>query len=108
MRRIASAVPGFGISEITLIGSLPNAERAPLHCQLRVVVMTVPGVGSPPPVGSAATTPVCALSAFADPLAFEPVTRTRIVRPTSAEPSAYVVPVAPDTSAQFAPATSQR
>jgi hypothetical protein len=46
--------------------------------------------------------------AFAEPAAFDAVTTTRIVEPTSAGPSVYVVPVAANTFAQFAPDASQR
>ena len=43
-----------------------------------------------------------------DPFAFVAVTTTRIVFPTSAATSVYVLAVAPLIAAQFAPALSQR
>ena len=58
--------------------------------------------------GSAATTAVWSDVACALPAPLVAVTRTRIVRPTSAGVSVYVVPVSPGMSAQFEPAASQR
>jgi hypothetical protein len=57
--------------------------------------------------GAACTTAVAADVAFADPAEFVAVTTTRIVKPMSAGPSVYVVPVAANTFAQFAPVESQ-
>src|SRR5438034_10378841 len=57
----------------------------------------------PPP-----TTAVWADVADVEPAEFVAVTTTRIVEPTSAETSAYVVAVAPPMSAQLAPPESQR
>src|SRR4051794_24263148 len=58
--------------------------------------------------GAAATVPLCALVALALPPTLAPVTTTRTVLPTSAPTRAYVDPVAPAMSTQFAPALSQR
>jgi hypothetical protein len=57
---------------------------------------------------AAATTPVAAEEADDEPALFEAVTTTRIVEPTSADTSVYVLPVAPAMSTQLAPAESQR
>ena len=56
---------------------------------------------------AATTTAVCADSAELEPLAFDAVTRTRNVRPTSAPTTTYDDPVAP-TLTQPAPPPSQR
>jgi hypothetical protein len=57
---------------------------------------------------AAVTTPVAAEEADDEPALFEPVTTTRIVEPTSADTSVYVLPVAPAMSTQLAPPESQR
>jgi hypothetical protein len=43
-----------------------------------------------------------------EPTEFEPVTTTRMVKPTSAAVRTYLSAVAPAISAQLAPAASQR
>ena len=59
--------------------------------------------------GSSATTAVTAEAAAGEPPAsLVATTRTRMREPTSAPVSGYVAPVAPGTSAQAAPAASQR
>jgi hypothetical protein len=58
--------------------------------------------------GMAATTAVCTDVAPAAPPAFDAVTTTRIVEPTSAAESTYVCPVIGTTSVQCAPVPSQR
>jgi hypothetical protein len=58
--------------------------------------------------GAGATTAVAALVANAEPDAFDAVTVTRIVLPTSAAPSVYCWVVLPETGAQFAPDVSHR
>jgi hypothetical protein len=52
------------------------------------------------------TTAVALEAAVADPSAFVAVTRTRIRRPTSADPSTYLDVVAPPTDAQSDPSGS--
>jgi hypothetical protein len=61
------------------------------------------------PVGDGApTTAVGADEAVAEPAELLAATDTRIVDATSADTRRYVVPVAPATGAQEAPAESQR
>jgi len=59
-------------------------------------------------VGFAATTPVAAEAAEAEPALFDAVTTVRSVEPTSVLVTAYVLPVAPAMSAQLLPVLSQR
>ena len=58
--------------------------------------------------GTGATTGVALLVAEAEPPAFDAVTTTRSVFPTSAEARAYCEEAAPEIEAQLAPAESQR
>jgi hypothetical protein len=58
--------------------------------------------------GAAATTGVAPDVAVLDPAAFEAITATRKVAPTSEPATTYVVPVAPGTSVQAAPVELQR
>ena len=59
-------------------------------------------------LAAADTTPVCAETAEPEPAELLAVTAARSVDPTSAAASAYVCPVAPAISAQFAPPLSHR
>ena len=54
------------------------------------------------------TVAVATEDALADPPAFDAVTKTRTVEPTSVLVSTYVVPVAPESASQSAPVSSQR
>src|SRR5919204_4010672 len=84
--------------------------------QIPVEAVSVPASsGGPPTVGASvsdgatgATTAVRALVAGVLPAAFDAVTTTRNVDPTSPDTSWYVEPVAPATFEQYAPAESQR
>jgi hypothetical protein len=68
----------------------------------------LPAPPEPPPV-AACTTAVCGDSTVApSPLVLDASSRTRIVDPTSAAPSVYEEPVAPEISEQPAPVAFQR
>ena len=58
--------------------------------------------------GAGATTEVGVEVALCEPFLFDAVTATRIVEPTSAFPSLYVVEVAPATRLHAFPVRSQR
>src|SRR2546428_13290154 len=75
--------------------------------------MTIVGRWLPvPPLGGGVvadlTTALLSEVAFVDPARFVAVTTTRSVWSTSMPRTPYVLPVAPATSVQFAPAVSQR
>jgi hypothetical protein len=63
--------------------------------------------GQPVAVAGDGTTDVTGEAATAEPPSFDAVTTTRIVPPTSAVVTPYVMPLAP-TAAQWRPAASQR
>ena len=56
-----------------------------------------------PPGPDALIVPVALEATTFEPAEFDPVTRTRMRRPTSPEPSVYVFRVAPPTKAQSLP-----
>jgi hypothetical protein len=58
--------------------------------------------------GTPVTTAVALDVAGVEPAELAAVTTTRIVEPTSAEPSVYVADVCPEMFVQFAPVLSQR
>ena len=81
----------------------------------RSTVSVSPSRAVPPTVGATvfagatgSTRPAAPDVADVDPAVFVAVTITRVVVPTSAGVSLYVVAVAPAMSAQFAPAVSHR
>jgi hypothetical protein len=81
-----------------------------VDCVLVVVVLVgaVVVVVADVVVAAAATTGDCGETAVADPPAFEAVTATRRVAPTSAFATEYRFAVAPLIVTQFAPVESQR
>jgi sugar (pentulose or hexulose) kinase len=80
------------------------ARSGPLTFGSSVFVTAVTAGGA----GGGATVAVAALEADAEPPAFDAVTTTRSVRPTSELASAYCEPFAPLMSAQAPPPVSQR
>src|SRR4051794_33770057 len=89
-------------------GAVPlHVPRVPVSVSpSRALPVTCGGVSSTG--GAGATVLVAAVLAAVAPAALRAVTTARIVCPVSSPVSAYVVPVAPAMSVQFAPPPSHR